>query len=112
MQLPFRRLGTFLFAATLLLLHTPVQSQLAVPHNVIPKKAPHTILTGADQTELYLPLLKGSNIAIFANQTAMVGKTHLVDTLLKAGIHISKIFSPEHGFRGDADAGEHVGSTT
>lgn len=71
-----------------------------------------TILTGADQLSRYLPLLKDANIAVFANQTAMIGKTHLVDTLLKAGVHISKIFSPEHGFRGDADAGEHVGSST
>jgi len=60
--------------------------------------------------ELYLPLLKGRRVSIFANQTATVGSSHLVDTLLKAGIHISKIFSPEHGFRGDADAGEHVNS--
>src|SRR5579859_2483419 len=66
------------------------------------------ILTGADQMNLYLPLLKGASVAVFANQTSMVGKSHLVDTLLKKGIHIKKIFSPEHGFRGDADAGEHV----
>jgi uncharacterized protein YbbC (DUF1343 family) len=47
-------------------------------------------------------------VAVFANQTSMVGRSHLVDTLLKKGIHIRKIFSPEHGFRGQADAGEHV----
>jgi uncharacterized protein YbbC (DUF1343 family) len=66
------------------------------------------ILTGADQMSQYLPLLKGASIAVFANQTSLVGKSHLVDTLLKKGIHIRKIFSPEHGFRGEADAGEHV----
>ena len=58
----------------------------------------------------YLPLLKGKSIAIFANQGSVIGATHLVDTLLKEGIIIKKIFSPEHGFRGDADAGEHVSS--
>lgn len=61
---------------------------------------------------LYLPLLRGKSIAVFANQTSMVGKSHLVDTLLKSGIHIKKIFAPEHGFRGEADAGEHVNSLT
>lgn len=68
------------------------------------------ILPGAARMNLYLPLLQGRSVAIFANQTSLVGKTHLVDTLLKKGIHIAKIFSPEHGFRGDADAGQHVGS--
>lgn len=65
---------------------------------------------GAAQMSLYLPLLKGKSVAVFANQTSTIGKTHLVDTLLKRGIHITKIFSPEHGFRGDADAGEHINS--
>jgi uncharacterized protein YbbC (DUF1343 family) len=66
------------------------------------------ILSGADQMSRYLPLLEGASVAVFANQTSMVGRSHLVDTLLKKGIHIRKIFSPEHGFRGEADAGEHV----
>ncbi len=66
------------------------------------------IITGADRMEVYLPLLKGKNVAVFANQTSVVGNTHLVDTLLKSGIKIVKIFGPEHGFRGTADAGEHV----
>ena len=67
------------------------------------------VQTGADRMEVYLPLLKNKKVAIFANPTSVVGKTHLVDTLLKSGIKIVKIFGPEHGFRGDADAGEHVG---
>ncbi|MBP6432586.1 MAG: DUF1343 domain-containing protein [Ferruginibacter sp.] len=66
------------------------------------------IKTGADRMEVYLPLLKGKKVAVFANQTSVVGNTHLVDTLLKSGITIVKIFGPEHGFRGNADAGEHV----
>lgn len=91
---------------SLMLLHGAIRAQQTNG------KTNTTILTGADQLSRYLPLLKDANIAVFANQTAMIGKTHLVDTLLKAGVHISKIFSPEHGFRGDADAGEHVGSST
>jgi uncharacterized protein YbbC (DUF1343 family) len=67
-------------------------------------------LTGAEQMDRYLPLLEGKSVAIFANQTSVVGKSHLVDTLLKRGVRIRAIFSPEHGFRGDADAGEHVNS--
>jgi uncharacterized protein YbbC (DUF1343 family) len=71
-----------------------------------------TILTGADEMDLYLPLLQGQSVAVFANPTSIVGTSHLVDTLLKRGIHIQKIFSPEHGFRGDADAGATVGNQT
>jgi uncharacterized protein YbbC (DUF1343 family) len=60
----------------------------------------------------YLPLLRGQSVAVFANPTSLVGTSHLIDTLLKNGIHIQKIFSPEHGFRGDADAGATVGNQT
>jgi uncharacterized protein YbbC (DUF1343 family) len=66
------------------------------------------IVPGAERMEVYLPLLKGKAVAVFANQTSMVKNTHLVDTLIKKSINIVKIFGPEHGFRGTADAGEHV----
>ena len=66
------------------------------------------IIPGAERTEVYLPLLKGKRVAVFANPTSMIGNTHLVDSLLKRGVNVVKIFGPEHGFRGDADAGEHV----
>ena len=66
------------------------------------------IIIGAERMDVYLPLLKGKSVAVFANQTSMIRNTHLVDTLLKSGIKVVKIFGPEHGFRGDADAGEHV----
>lgn len=65
-------------------------------------------LPGAYQTETYLPLLKGKRVGIFANQTSNIGKQHLVDSLQKLGIKITKAFGPEHGFRGKADAGEKV----
>lgn len=67
-----------------------------------------SVITGAERMDVYLPLLKGKTVAIFANQTSMVNGVHLVDTLLSSGIKVVKIFGPEHGFRGDADAGEHV----
>jgi len=66
------------------------------------------VITGAERMQVYLPMLKGKTVAVFANQTSMVKNTHLVDTLLSSGIKVVKIFGPEHGFRGDADAGEHV----
>jgi uncharacterized protein YbbC (DUF1343 family) len=66
------------------------------------------IRTGAEQTDLYLPLLKGKRVALLANQTSIIGKTHLVDSLQKLGINIVKVFGPEHGFRGDASAGAEV----
>lgn len=65
--------------------------------------------TGADRPELYLPMLKNKTIAIVTNQTGLLqDKTFLVDFLVKNNIKIKTIFAPEHGFRGDADAGEHV----
>jgi uncharacterized protein YbbC (DUF1343 family) len=66
------------------------------------------IITGADQTEKYLSLLKGKRVAILANQTSIIGHTHLVDSLQKLGINIVKVFGPEHGFRGKASAGDKV----
>ena len=68
------------------------------------------IIPGAERMDQYLPLLKGKNVALFANQTSTVGNSLLVDTLLKRGIKIVRIFGPEHGFRGTADAGEKVGN--
>jgi uncharacterized protein YbbC (DUF1343 family) len=66
------------------------------------------IKTGADQTEKYIPYLKGKRVAILANQTSIIGKTHLVDSLKKLGVNIVKVFGPEHGFRGKASAGDNV----
>ncbi|MBS1632593.1 MAG: DUF1343 domain-containing protein, partial [Bacteroidetes bacterium] len=68
------------------------------------------ILTGAERMDIYLPYLKGKRVGIFANQTSVVGRTHLIDTLRKSGVTIKVIFGPEHGFRGTADAGEKVGN--
>ena len=69
------------------------------------------IIPGAERMDTYLPFLKGKTVAIFANPTSTVGNVSLVDTLLKRGIKIVRIFGPEHGFSGKADAGEKVGNT-
>jgi uncharacterized protein YbbC (DUF1343 family) len=71
-------------------------------------QAQQNILPGAYQTTEYFPLLQNKRVGLFTNQTATVGNTHLMDTLLKAGILIQKVFTPEHGLRGTADAGEKV----
>ena len=68
--------------------------------------------SGASQTESYFGLLKNKRVAVVANPTSVVGKTHLVDTLLASGIHVVKIFAPEHGFRGEAGNGDHVNDAT
>ena len=68
-----------------------------------------TIQTGADNFEKYLPLLKNKKVGIVTNQTGILSdKTHVVDFLVEKKINIQTIFAPEHGFRGTADAGEHV----
>jgi uncharacterized protein YbbC (DUF1343 family) len=63
------------------------------------------ILTGADQTDKYIEYLRNKRVAVLANPTTIIGKKHLVDSLLKRGINIVKVFGPEHGFRGKASAG-------
>ncbi|MDC6352571.1 DUF1343 domain-containing protein [Zeaxanthinibacter sp. PT1] len=80
---------------------------------------PPAVVVAANRTDSYLPLLKGKNTAVVANQTSVIFKnsavedslhshTHLVDSLLSLGVPIKKVFAPEHGFRGEADAGEKV----
>lgn len=93
----------FLFVSILLLTSCSAQKTTTTSD-----EAP--IITGADRIQVYLPYLKGKKVGIFANQTSIVGNTHLVDTLMKLGVDIQVIFGPEHGFRGTADAGEKVGN--
>jgi len=66
--------------------------------------------TGAERTEVYLPKLQNKRVAICGNQTSKIGNIHLIDTLFRLNINIVYIFAPEHGFRGDAEAGAHIQS--
>ena len=66
------------------------------------------IQTGAEQTNLYLPALKGKRVGLVVNHTSTIGKTHLADSLLSLGIAVKTIFAPEHGFRGEATDGEKI----
>ena len=70
--------------------------------------AQQAINMGAQQPEVYLPLLKGKNVGLVVNHTSKVEDVHLVDFLLNQDVKVEKIFAPEHGFRGDVDAGEEI----
>jgi uncharacterized protein YbbC (DUF1343 family) len=106
---------------TLLLLLTILSLALWAQHpeqqaQQLPLRSPQNpdkqIITGAERTEIYLPLLVGKRVAICGNQSSLIGKTHLVDSLLSRKVNVVKIFSPEHGFRGNAEAGAHISSST
>jgi uncharacterized protein YbbC (DUF1343 family) len=92
----------FLLTATLLSCFAFTQS--------VKTKTVQPITPGAERMSVYLPLLKGKKVGVFANQTSVVGPAHLVDTLVKSGVQVTVIFGPEHGFRGTAEAGEKVSS--
>ena len=77
--------------------------------------AAENVKVGAEQTKQYLPLLKGKRVALMSNHTGIViqgqDTIHTLDLLLKHGVNVTAIFSPEHGFRGTAREGEHVASS-
>jgi uncharacterized protein YbbC (DUF1343 family) len=70
--------------------------------------AKRTPVPGAGRPDIYLPMITGKSVAVVANQTSMTGDVHLVDFLVSKGINVKKIFAPEHGLRGEADAGELI----
>ena len=106
MHINFFKNTILLLGVTILYLTNESNSQTTNFKNTDP------IILGAQQTERYLPILKNKNIGIVANQTSVIfnpeGYTHLVDSLLTLNIKIKKVFAPEHGFRGTADAGEYI----
>ena len=77
---------------------------------IVSAQVPPVIL-GVEQTKAYLPILKNKRVALFSNHTGMVGNKHTLDILIENNVNVVAIFSPEHGFRGTADAGEHVSSS-
>ena len=84
---------------------TPIASSFNEGHQ---EEFNTTVIVGADRIALYYPMLEGKRVALVVNQTSRVGHMHLVDTLVQMGVDIVKIFAPEHGFRGEADAGAKV----
>jgi uncharacterized protein YbbC (DUF1343 family) len=73
---------------------------------------PEMIKTGADQTENYFPLLKGKKVGLVGNQSSLIGNTPLADSLIYSGIELKKIFSPEHGYEGEKNAGAEIKNST
>ena len=99
-------LASFLFISTIIVLSFKTNADsVEEPSVVIPQ---NKIITGAEQTEKYFPYLKGKRVALLANPTTIIGKKHLVDSLLSSKINIVKVFGPEHGFRGNASNGAVV----
>ncbi len=76
----------------------------------LPEKSADDLKTGAQQTEKYFSLIRGKTVAVVAHPASLVNKTHLVDTLVKSGMKVKKIFAPEHGFRGNVEAGAKIKS--
>lgn len=90
----------------------PLGHVIMSAHAAEPQWANDSIILGDEKTECYLPLLEGKNVAIFSNQTGCrKDGMHILDVLIRNGIRVTALFSPEHGFRGDADAGEHVSNS-
>ena len=96
---PKWRLFTLLIF-TVVVLNSPLRSQTYPP-----------VIVGAERIEQYLPFLEGKQVGFVVNQTSRVGACHLIDTLNNRGVCVARIFAPEHGFRGNADAGENIGET-
>ena len=94
--------GVSCYCASAIYSNNADTNYLSAAHNINKKD---NVITGAERLDQYVHLLKGKSVAVFANQTSLVDQLHLVDTLKSRGITIIKIFSPEHGFRGTADAG-------
>jgi uncharacterized protein YbbC (DUF1343 family) len=91
------------------------ESNAIVGHaEITPQQKPNlaTPQLGIDRLHLFVDSLAGKRIAVVANQTSVVKGVHLVDTLLSLKLNVVKVFAPEHGFRGDADAGQHIGHST
>jgi uncharacterized protein YbbC (DUF1343 family) len=104
-----KKISLFIFSTLLIVAMTtayknPVREQLLVSiarnnadRTVIAVAPKDAINTGADQTEKYVPYLKGRRVAILANQTSILGRRHMVDSLQSLGVNIAKVFGPEHG---------------
>ena len=96
-----------LFVGFLLFFQINCGNSTQLPVEELPEK-PENVIVGAERTAAYLPLIKDKKVGLVVNQTSTIGKVHLVDSLVRLGIDIQAVFAPEHGFRGEADAGAKI----
>lgn len=99
-----------LFIGLLLISTANCKAGTQKAETVSTEEAPEVVV-GAARTDKYIDSLKGKRVALFSNHTGMVGDKHTLDIMLENGVNVVTLFSPEHGFRGTADAGEHVSSS-
>jgi uncharacterized protein YbbC (DUF1343 family) len=108
------RFTSLVFLTLLAITNIRCTAQIASSNQVASSNQPTPnkpgIITGADQTEKYLPYLKGKRIGLVANQSSLIGRKSSVDSLVSLGVKIVKVFGPEHGFRGNASNGAVVGN--
>ncbi len=103
-----KKYNTFLIISLIALINFNACSQNTKPERITQNR----IIVGAERTSLYLNLLNNKRIAVVANPSSLINNTHLIDTLISSGINVIKVMSPEHGFRGNASAGEHIKNST
>ena len=109
----FRRFKSTLFLAIILISCQNSAQKVKNKENITSQIFDNQIVVGANQLRKYLPLIQNKRVGVVTNQTGVLLKdnqsvTHIIDTLLSQNIQIMKVFAPEHGFRGDADAGEII----
>ena len=107
----FGKSTLFLVSTLFVMAQCTAQKQPSATKQKSATSSSSKIIPAADQMQEYLPMLKGKKVALLVNHTSAIGKTHLIDTLIKSGVNIKVIFGPEHGFRGDAPDGEKIETT-
>lgn len=93
---------------SLLILAILILSRTGIPAQVYPGLNLSAVRCGADRTEAYMDLIRGKSCGVVANPTSRIGPAHLVDTLLHSGVRVVRVFAPEHGFRGEEEAGATI----
>ncbi len=85
-----------------------LSSSIGLQAQLFPGLKQSVITCGADRTDTYLKTILGKGIGLVANPTSRVGSVHLLDTLIRSGVRIKRVFAPEHGFRGEDEAGATI----
>lgn len=103
-----KKIFSIILFTTFALIYCNCSGQTPVKNNNLPTTQKTVITPAAERPDEYLPLLKGKKIGLVANHTALNKEEHLLDFMLRSGIEVNYIFAPEHGFRGEASAGEKI----